>query len=286
MQRRDFRCFHRLRVRWAEVDMQKIVFNGHYLMYMDTAMSEYWRALALPYEASMHALQGEMFVKKATLEYHASARLDDSLDVGMRCARVGNSSSLFEAGVFSGDRLLVSGELVYVFADPATQTSRPVPPTLRGIFEGYEAGAEMAEVKTGDWNALGRDAGRLRTAVFVTEQGIPAEIEADALDATARHAVVYNRLGMPVAAGRLLQGAPGVGRIGRMAVDRTLRGARWGRMLLDALVQAAQARGDREVQLHAQCSAEGFYRRAGFAVVGEPYEEAGIAHIAMARGLL
>ena len=70
MQRQNFRCMHRLRVRWAEVDMQKIVFNAHYLMYIDTAMSEYWRALALPYEASMHILGGEMYVKKATVEYH------------------------------------------------------------------------------------------------------------------------------------------------------------------------------------------------------------------------
>ncbi len=31
-QRADFRSFHRLQVRWAEVDMQKIVFNAHYLM--------------------------------------------------------------------------------------------------------------------------------------------------------------------------------------------------------------------------------------------------------------
>ena len=54
--RQDFRLFHRLRVRWAEVDMQKIVFNGHYLMYFDTAMADYWRALALPYEQTMHAL--------------------------------------------------------------------------------------------------------------------------------------------------------------------------------------------------------------------------------------
>ena len=176
MQRSDFRCVHRLRVRWAEVDMQKIVFNAHYLMYIDNAMSDYWRALALPYEASMLALGGEMYVKKATVEYHASARLDDTLDVGLRCARVGNSSSLFEAGIFSGDQLLVSGELVYVFADPATQTSRPVPPALRAIFEGFEAGADMAEVRTGDWNALGRDAGRLRTAVFVREQGIAADL--------------------------------------------------------------------------------------------------------------
>lgn len=282
-QRRDFRCFHRLRVRWAEVDMQKIVFNGHYLMYIDNAMSEYWRALALPYDASMHALQGEMFVKKASLEYHASARMDDTLDVGMRCARVGNSSCLFEAGIFSGDRLLVSGELVYVFADPVAQKSRPVPEVLRQIITGFEAGEGLAEVKTGDWNALGRDAGRLRTAVFVTEQGIPAEIEADALDATARHAVVYNRLGQAIATGRLLQDAPGVGRIGRLAVDRSVRGTRWGRMVLDALVDASRARGDREVQLHAQGNAEGFYRRAGFSVVGEPYDEAGIEHVVMAR---
>ena len=285
MQRQNFRCMHRLRVRWAEVDMQKIVFNAHYLMYIDTAMSEYWRALALPYEASMHILGGEMYVKKATVEYHASAKLDDTLDVGMRCARIGNSSCLFEAAIFCGDRLLVTGELVYVFADPATQTSTPVPAALRAMLEGFEAGAEMVEVRTGDWSAVGRDAARLRTAVFVREQGIPADVEADALDASARHAVLYNRLGQPVATGRLLQQAPGVGRIGRMAVDRSVRGAQWGRVLLAALVEAARARGDTQVQLHAQRSAEGFYRRAGFSVVGEPYEEAGIAHIAMAQRL-
>jgi hypothetical protein len=66
MQRSDFRCFHRLRVRWAEVDMQKIVFNAHYLMYIDTAMSDYWRALALPYEASMETLGGEMSMTRWT----------------------------------------------------------------------------------------------------------------------------------------------------------------------------------------------------------------------------
>jgi len=278
-------CMHRLRVRWAEVDMQKIVFNAHYLMYIDTAMSEYWRALALPYEASMHILGGEMYVKKATVEYHASAKLDDTLDVGMRCARIGNSSCLFEAAIFCGDRLLVTGELVYVFADPATQTSTPVPAALRAMLEGYEAGAEMVEVRTGDWNTLGRDAARLRTAVFVREQGIPADVEADALDASARHAVLYNRLGQPVATGRLLQQAPGVGRIGRMAVDRSVRGAQWGRVLLAALVDAARARGDKQVQLHAQCSAQGFYERAGFTVAGAPYEEAGLAHVLMTQAL-
>jgi acyl-CoA thioesterase FadM len=32
MKRSEFRFAHALRVRWAEVDMQKVVFNGHYLM--------------------------------------------------------------------------------------------------------------------------------------------------------------------------------------------------------------------------------------------------------------
>ena len=285
MQRQDFRCSHRLRVRWAEVDIQKIVFNPHYLAYADCAMTEYWRALALPYEAGMHALGGEVYLKKASVEYHASARLDDTLDIGMRCARMGNTSMGFEAGVFAGDRLLVSIELVYVFADPATQTKRPVPPALRAMIEHYEAGGEMVELRVGGWAALGRDAAALRTAVFVQEQGIAPEIELDALDATALHAIAYNRLGLPVATGRLLQPAPGEGRIGRMAVDRAVRGQCWGRMLLDALVEAARERGDTQVTLHAQRSAEGFYRRAGFEVAGEPYEEAGIAHITMRRAL-
>ena len=42
MNRQDFRCLEPLRVRWAEVDMQGIVFNGHYLMYVDTALAEYY----------------------------------------------------------------------------------------------------------------------------------------------------------------------------------------------------------------------------------------------------
>ena len=63
-QRSDFRFIHRLRVRWAEVDMQKIVFNPHYAMYLDTAMADYWRALALPYESAMHQLGGDVFLKK------------------------------------------------------------------------------------------------------------------------------------------------------------------------------------------------------------------------------
>ncbi|WP_431276539.1 YbgC/FadM family acyl-CoA thioesterase [Variovorax ureilyticus] len=285
LKKSDFRFFHRLRVRWAEVDMQKIVFNAHYLMYFDTAIADYWRAMALPYEEAMLALGGDLYVRKATVEFNASARVDDVLDVGMKCVRVGNSSILFLGGLFRGDELLVTCELVYVYADPATQTSRPVPPLLREILAGYEAGEPMREVVTGGWDAIGEGAGKVRRDVFIDEQRIPKELEWDELDAIAVHAVARNRLGQAIATGRLVQESPGLGRIGRMAVHRTLRGGGHGEAVLRALEAAAAARGDNEIMLHAQRSAEAFYVRLGYAPHGEPFEEAGIAHIEMRRKL-
>lgn len=283
MQREDFRCFQRIEVRWAEVDAQKIVFNAHYLMYADVAVTSYWRQLALPYESSFAALGGELFVKKASTTYHASATLGDVLDVGIRCVRQGNTSLQFEAGIFRGLQLLNTVELVYVFADAATQQPKPVPQALRDVLTAFEEGRSVVSLRSGSWNDLGRDAERLRMAVFVQEQGVPREIEIDEFDTVARHAVVFNGLQQPIATGRLVSDSPGVGRIGRMAVDRSVRGGRWGRMVLDSLIEASRQRGDHEVVLHAQRHAEPFYSRAGFTPVGEPYEEAGIPHITMKK---
>lgn len=285
MKRTEFRFFDRLRVRWAEIDAQKIVFNAHYLMYFDTAVAGYWRALALPYAQTMESLGGDLYVRKATVEYHGSARYDDQLEIGMRCGRIGNSSLLFEGAVFRGDELLINGELVYVFADPHSQTSRPVPQSLREVLQGFEAGQGMVEVRVGGWDELGREASAIRTAVFVEEQRIPAEMEWDVADASSVHAVAYNRFGLPLATGRLLQHVPGVAKIGRMAVSQSLRGSGVGRHVLEALMKAARARGDREVLLHAQTSAAPFYARAGFAPRGPQFEEAGIPHIEMVRAL-
>lgn len=265
--------------------MQKIVFNAHYLMYFDTAMSAYWRALALPYDTTLQTLGGDLYVKKASIEFHASARVDDQLDVALQCQRLGTSSMVFFGAIFRGDAHLISGEMIYVFADPSTQRARPVPGTLRDILLGFEGGQAMVDVELGSWQALGDAARQLRNEVFVNEQGIDPALEWDAADEVALHAVLRNRMGLAVATGRLLQTAPGVARIGRMAVHRMVRGAHLGRQLMQALLQAAITRGDREVILHAQCSAEGFYRRQGFLARGLPFEEAGMMHIEMHQSL-
>lgn len=282
-----FRYVERLRVRWVEVDVQKIVFNGHYLMYLDTAMAGYWRAMALPYEATFSALRGELFVKKAELEYHAPAELDDVLEIGLACEQVGNSSVRFKAGIYRDQRLLVSGQLIYVYASASAHQRQalPVPDALRSAFAAYEAGEEMVQVSTGSWTQWADTAAALRQQVFVAEQGIPAEMACDATDEAAVHAVASNRLGLALASGRLLPAQAGQGRIGRMAVTRGLRGAGVGLKVLKALERAAAQRGDRQVMLHAQASAVGFYLKAGYQVQGQPFTEAGIEHLEMTKRL-
>jgi YbgC/YbaW family acyl-CoA thioester hydrolase len=287
--RADFRFTHRLRVRWAEVDMQKIVFNAHYLMYFDTAVADYWRVLGLPYDDTMQALGGDLYVKKATVEFHASARCDDRIDVCLTCSRIGTSSMRFDGAIFRDNVLLVTCELVYVFAHPSTQTSQPVPDVLRAALLGFEAGEPMLSLRTGAWAELEQAASPLRRVVFLAEQGIPASLEWDTDDATALHAVALNRLGVTVATGRLLAcaGDPATtpARIGRMAVHRMLRGSGVGQRVLETLSEQARDRGHQQVLLHAQTSAQGFYARCGYRTVGECFVEAGIEHIEMMRAL-
>ncbi|HTN65605.1 MAG TPA: thioesterase family protein [Burkholderiaceae bacterium] len=144
MAREDFAFFHPLRVRWAEVDMQAIVFNGHYLTYFDVAFTEYWRALGLA-NVQEQARQGqEMFARKASIDYLAPARFDDELEIGVRCAGFGRSSIRFVLEIHRGDQHLVSGELMYVYADTTIRKGVPVPQQWRTVMSAFERIAPLA----------------------------------------------------------------------------------------------------------------------------------------------
>lgn len=262
--------------------MQQVVFNGHYLLYFDTAMSAYWKALGLPYMQALQVLGGDFYVKKASLTYHSPARLDDWVDIGIGLSKLGNSSMVLRTAMFVQDRLLASGEMVYVFTTAGPQArAQPLPENLRQLLASYEHGEPMLQVQLGDWHELGEHARAIRTAVFVQEQAIPPELEWDDLDEQSQHAVVFNRLAMPVACGRLLAD----GHIGRVAVVQAMRGSQTGKLLMRALMQAAQSAGHAHVDISAQQAVAGFYRRLGFIGMGAPYLEAGIVHLPMRAAL-
>lgn len=136
------------------------------------------------------------------------------------------------------------------------------------------------ELRRADWDADRETLRALREQVFIVEQQVPREIEWDGRDEDALH-VLGTRDGVPIACGRLLP----EGKIGRMAVLASHRGHGYGAAVLQALVDAAREQGLNEVYLHAQQHAADFYRRAGFEPEGEPFAEAGIAHIAMRQQL-
>jgi acyl-CoA thioester hydrolase len=144
MAREDFSFFHPLRVRWAEVDMQGIVFNGHYLTYFDVAFTEYWRATGLPSVLEQAKDGRELFARKASIEYQAPARFDDVLDIGVRCAGFGRTSVRFVIEIHRGDEHLISGELVYVYADTAVRKGVPFPEEWRAVLARFETLAPEA----------------------------------------------------------------------------------------------------------------------------------------------
>lgn len=138
MAREDYGFLYSLRVRWAEVDLQGIVFNGHYLTYFDVAFTEYWRSTGLP-DVIAQAREGrELFARKATVEYLAPARFDEVIDIGVRCAGFGRTSMRFALEIHRADTHLVTGELVYVYADTRLRKGIPVPDSWRAAIAGLE----------------------------------------------------------------------------------------------------------------------------------------------------
>ncbi|MBI4200969.1 MAG: GNAT family N-acetyltransferase [Chloroflexi bacterium] len=124
----------------------------------------------------------------------------------------------------------------------------------------------------------------LRLRVFVEEQGVPREMELDALDATALHAVAVQD-GAIVGTGRLILDAPAHGVIGRMAVSLPLRRQGIGTDVLAFLEDCAHSLGIQRITLHAQSYVKEFYSCRGYQEEGEPFLEAGIQHIQMSKAL-
>jgi acyl-CoA thioester hydrolase len=137
MQQSDFTFNHPLRVRWAEADLQGIVFNGHYLTYADVGITEYFRAMGQAYSGETGVQGADFFAVRTLLEYRAPARFDDMLTIHVRVARLGNSSMQFTIGIYRDSELLVTGEVTYVHAG-ADRRPSSIPESFRAAIRNFE----------------------------------------------------------------------------------------------------------------------------------------------------
>jgi len=138
----DFRFHHPLRVRFADTDMQGIVFNGNYLTYYDVAWTEYFRAAGLTWQ-DLIGLGADTVLARTQMEFKAPARFDQILEIYTRVSKIGNTSLTFEFEIYAqGDeRLIGTASSLYVCIDPETLRPVRVPDALRSRISEFEGKA-------------------------------------------------------------------------------------------------------------------------------------------------
>lgn len=134
--RAEYSFFAPFRVRYNETDAQGVVFYGNYLIYYDTAISDFLGWLGYDYKNQPRLTGTDFHVVKAEAEYAAPLRFEDSFEVGVRIGRIGRASIAFETAVFpaGAETPSATGEIVWVNADQATGKSAPVPEAMRALI--------------------------------------------------------------------------------------------------------------------------------------------------------
>jgi len=138
----------------------------------------------------------------------------------------------------------------------------------------------LTTTETGPWNELKVYSTAIRSRVFIEEQQIPSSIELDGNDQDYWHFVIFTDH-KAIATARLANN----GLFGRMAVLEPYRHKGIGSLLLQSISNKATALKLQTLNCHAQLSAVNFYKKNGFLVAGNPYQEAGLAHIKMLKSL-
>ncbi len=123
---------HQIRVRYAECDQQGVVFNAHYMAYMDDATEVGLRSLSAG-EGNMHD-RWEWMIVRSTLEWQSSARNGDLLDIDVGVLRFGNTSFEFGfIGTIDG-RPVFRGRSVCVTVDKDTLQKKTTPERVRQLI--------------------------------------------------------------------------------------------------------------------------------------------------------
>lgn len=132
---------HRIRVRYGECDMQRVVFNANYFAYCDDAVDS-WMRHALSTEmktadpvVDLHDLGFDFMLKSATMTWHAPVRFAETIDLGALVARWGTSSFDVRIDGRVGDEVRFEATITYVSIDPTTQRPAPVPAFVKSALE-------------------------------------------------------------------------------------------------------------------------------------------------------
>ncbi|MBI05381.1 MAG: thioesterase [Rhodospirillaceae bacterium] len=143
MAKSDFKFSWPFRVRYSEVDGQRIVFNSHYLTYYDTAITEYFRVLPYDYMGQVERTGEDYHTVRTLVEYQQPIRFDEDIEVHVRTSRIGRTSLTFllEIHPKGQDDQRATGEVIWVNANQATEKSAALPEELVEKIAAFEGKA-------------------------------------------------------------------------------------------------------------------------------------------------
>lgn len=123
-----------IRIRYADCDIQGIVFNARWFELFDVAMTEFWRETIGGYEHIQRSFQMETVIAETGARFRGAARPDELIDFRTAPTRVGNSSLRMEIDAFRDDQLLVEGFIEFVFVEAATFQPAAIPEQVRNML--------------------------------------------------------------------------------------------------------------------------------------------------------
>jgi len=131
---------YNFRIRYSEVDAQKIVYNSHYLTFLDVSIFEFFDAIGFNQEEYIKETNNEFHTVRAVVEYKAPATLGDTIEVLTRIKKIGNSSITFQQEIYlhESDKLLATGEIVWVNTNQEEMVPTTVPDYLKQLLKDYQ----------------------------------------------------------------------------------------------------------------------------------------------------
>ena len=120
---------HQVKVRYADCDMQRVVYNAHYLTYADEACEALFRSVG--FGSSGASGEWDFMLKRAEIDWSGPATYGDLVDIDVRVARWGNTSFTLVYQGTVDDLAVFDAAITYVGVRLGTTETVPVPQAVR-----------------------------------------------------------------------------------------------------------------------------------------------------------
>jgi acyl-CoA thioester hydrolase len=136
--RSDYPHITMVPTRWADNDLYGHVNNVTYYAYFDTVVNKY---LIEHGGLDIFAAPVIGVAVETMCRFKESVAYPETIELGLRVAKLGNSSVRYELAVFrmGGQDAIASGHFVHVFVDRASNKSVPIPLAIRAALEKLKA---------------------------------------------------------------------------------------------------------------------------------------------------